>query len=272
MRAIDRMVRTAVMSPRAPSVPLPGPAFNGPEDMIAAVRNGSAEVFAPRPATPRPIPAARVVATLDVLIVLSLFVALIIGINLDHMPDGLDGFLALRFTVKNVIVVGGFVAAIALVCHTVGLYNALRVRRWGDEVKRVLMATIAISVLAALAPLAGRSNATVDRLSLLLFAIVTFAALTTFHALRASFTHDAQRHRAPIIGTGRRALRIYQALSVDVLTPYSVLGFVDAPRASANVNISFSERRTLGRLEELETLLGREHVDEVYIGLPVKSQ
>jgi exopolysaccharide biosynthesis polyprenyl glycosylphosphotransferase len=240
--------------------------------MIAAVRNGSAEVFAPRPATPRPIPAARLVATLDVLIVLSLFVALIIGINLDHMPDGLDAFLALRFTVKNAIVVAGFVAAIALVCHAVGLYNALRVRRWGDEVKRVLMATSAISVLAALVPLAGQSNASVDRLSLLMFAVATFAALTTFHALRARLTHDAQRRRAIIIGTGPRALRIYRALSADVLTPYSVLGFVDAPRASGHVNNAFIERRTLGSLEELETLLGREHVDEVYIGLPVKSQ
>jgi hypothetical protein len=57
-----------------------------------------------------------------------------------------------------------------------------------------------------------------------------------------------------------------------VLTPYSVLGFIDAPRASGHVNNAFIERRTLGRLEELETLLGREHVDEVYIGLPVKSQ
>jgi exopolysaccharide biosynthesis polyprenyl glycosylphosphotransferase len=272
MRAIDRMVNTAVMSPRAPSVPLPGPAFNGAEDMIAAVRNGSAEVFAPPPVTRPPIPAARLVATLDVLIVLSLFVALIIGINLDYMPDGLDAFLALRFTVKNAIVVGGFVAAIAFACHLVGLYNALRVRRWRDEVKRVLMATIAITVIAAVAPLAGQSNASVDRLSLLLFSVVTFAALTTFHALRARLTYDTQRRRAIIIGTGPRALRIYRALSADVLTPYRVLGFVDAPRESGHVANSFIERRTLGRLEDLETLLGREHVDEVYIGLPVKSQ
>ena len=95
--------------------------------------------------------------------------------------------------------------------------------------------------------------------------------LTAFHALRARLTHDAQRRRAIIIGTGPRALRIYRALSADVLTPNSVLGFVDAPRASSYVANSFIERRTLGRLDELETLLGREHVDEVYIGLPVKS-
>jgi exopolysaccharide biosynthesis polyprenyl glycosylphosphotransferase len=206
-----------------------------------------------------------------VLIVLSLFVAMIIGINLDYMPDGLDAFLALRFTVKNAIVVAAFVAAIAFVCHVAGLYNALRVRRWGDEVKRVFVATMAITVLAAVAPLAGRSNTSVDRMSLLLFAIVTFTVLTAFHAIRARLTHDAQRRRAIIIGTGPRALRIYRALSADVLTPYSVLGFVDAPRASSYVANSFIERRTLGRLDELETLLGREHVDEVYIGLPVKS-
>jgi exopolysaccharide biosynthesis polyprenyl glycosylphosphotransferase len=207
---------------------------------------------------------------MDVVIVLAIFVAMIIGINLEYMPEGLDGFLALRFTVKNAIVVAGFVAAIALVCHIAGLYSALRVRRWGDEVRRLLAVTIALTGIAALVPIAGQSNAPVDRLSLMLFAAVTFVTLTAFHALRARLTHDAHRRRAIIIGTGPRALRIYRALSADLLTPYRVLGFVDSPRASAHVANSFIERRTLGRLEDLETLLG-EHVDEVYIGLPVKS-
>ena len=256
------------MSSSARSVPLPGPAVGGSGYTVAT---GSAEVLAPRPAIARPIPAARLVATIDVLIVLSIFVAMLIEINLDYMPDGLDGFLALRFTVKNTIVVAGFVTAIALVFHAAGLYNALRVRRWGDEVRRIFVATIAVSAIAAVVPMAGQSNTSVDRLSLLLFAVVTFVTLAAFHGLRARLINDVQRRRAIIIGTGPRALRIYRALSADVLTPYHVLGFVDSPRASAHTANSFIGRRTLGRLEELETLLGREHVDEVYVGLPVKS-
>jgi exopolysaccharide biosynthesis polyprenyl glycosylphosphotransferase len=256
------------MSSGAHSVPLPGPAFSRPGG--AAVHDGSAEFFLPR-ATPRPIPAARLVATIDVLIVLAVFVAMIIGINLEYMPEGLDGFLALRFTVKNAIVVGGFAASIALVCHAAGLYNALRVRRWNDEVRRLLVVTAAVTGIAFLVPFAGQSNAAPDWWSLLLFAGVTFLALFTFHGLRSRLTHDARRRRAIIIGTGPRALRIYRTLSADVLTPYSLLGFVDSRKTSSDVANSFIDRRTLGRLEDLETLLVGEHVDEVYIGLPVKS-
>jgi exopolysaccharide biosynthesis polyprenyl glycosylphosphotransferase len=67
-------------------------------------------------------------------------------------------------------------------------------------------------------------------------------------------------------------LRIYRALSADVLTPYHLLGFVDSPGTSPYEANAFIGRRTLGRLEDLEAVLVGEHVDEVYIGLPVKSQ
>jgi len=240
--------------------------------MVAAVQGGSAEFLAPRPTPVRRIPAARLVASIDVFIVLAMFVAMIIGINLDRMPDGLDAFLALRITVKNVIVVTGFVAAIALVFHVAGLYNASRVRRWADEVKRLFIVTASVTAIAAVTPMAGQSDAPVDRLSLMLFAVFTFVSLTMFHALRARLTHDALRRRVIIIGTGPRALRIYRTLSADVLTPYQLLGFVDSPRTTPHAANSFIGRRTLGRLDELETILVGEHVDEVYIGLPVKSQ
>jgi exopolysaccharide biosynthesis polyprenyl glycosylphosphotransferase len=259
------------MALAAHPVPLPGPTLDAPAT-LAAIHGGTAEFLTPRPELTRRIPAAGLVAIVDILIVLAVFVAMIIGINLDQMPDGVDAFLALRFTVKNVIVVAGFVASIALVFRGVGLYNASRVRRWRDMVRRLVLATIAITVLAAVVPLAGRTKAPVDRVSLMLFATVTFVALSAFHGLRARLAQDVRRRRAIIIGTGPRALRIYRALSSDVLTPYRVLGFVDSPMTPAHEADSFISRCTLGRLDELEALLVGEHVDEVYIGLPVKSQ
>ena len=86
---------------------------------------------------------------------------------------------------------------------------------------------------------------------------MTLLALMAFRGLRARLTHDALRRRVIIIGTGPRAVRIYRALSADFLTPYRVLGFVDSPNAAVSVPNSFIARRTLGRLEDLETLLVR---------------
>ena len=250
------------------SVPRPGPALDGPGATLAAARDGRVEFLTPRSNPPRPIPAAGLVAIVDVLIVLSAFVAMIIGINLDQMPNGLDAFLALRITVKNAIVVSGFVAAIAVVLHGAGLYDASRVRRWGDEVRRLLLATIGITVIAAVVPLTGQSRTEVDRWSIVLFAVTTLVALVAFRGLRARLTHDARRRRVLIIGSGPRAIRIYRALCADFQTPYRVLGFVDSPNAAVGVPNSFIGRRTLGRLEDLETLLVGEHVDEVYVGCP----
>lgn len=253
------------------SVPRPGPALDGPGATLAAARDGRVEFLTPRSNPSRPIPAVGLVAIVDVLIVLSAFVAMIIGINLDQMPNGLDAFLALRITVKNAIVVSSFVAAIAVVLHGAGLYDASRVRRWGDEVRRLLLATIGITVIAAVVPLTGQSRTEVDRWSIVLFAVTTLVALVAFRGLRARLTHDARRRRVLIIGSGPRAIRIYRALCADFQTPYRVLGFVDSPNAAVGVPNSFIGRRTLGRLEDLETLLVGEHVDEVYVGLPVKS-
>ena len=83
------------MALAAHPVPLPGPTLDAPAT-LAAIHGGTAEFLTPRPALTRRIPAAGLVATIDVLIVVAGFVAMIVGINIDHMPDGLDAFLALR--------------------------------------------------------------------------------------------------------------------------------------------------------------------------------
>ena len=70
---------------------------------------------APRPVASRPIPAGAFVAACDVIVVLSMFFAMIIGINLDRMPNGLDAFLSLSITVRNVLVIAGFATGIVLV-------------------------------------------------------------------------------------------------------------------------------------------------------------
>jgi exopolysaccharide biosynthesis polyprenyl glycosylphosphotransferase len=259
------------MTPGVHSIPLSPPPLDEPGATQAVVRDGSAEFLTPRSSTHRPIPAAGVVAIVDVLIVLSAFLAMIIGINLDYMPAGLDAFLALRFTVKNVIVVSAFVAGTVFVLHCAGLYDAWRVRRWGDEVRRLLTATIGITAIAAIMVLTGQSRVAVDGVSIGLFAAMTLLALMAFRGLRARLTHDALRRRVIIIGTGPRAVRIYRALSADFLTPYRVLGFVDSLNTDVSVPNSFIARRTLGRLEDLETLLVGEQVDEVHVGLPIKS-
>ena len=199
---------------------------------------------------------------------LGAFFAIFVGVNLDRMPNGLDEFLAMRVTLKNVLVMASLAAGVVIIFRWAGLYDASRLRRRSEEARRVLLGTTAIAALAIIVPLTSHSDTT-DHWSLLLFWAVTFAALVVARSLRATLTRGArQRRRVIIVGTGPQGLRIYRELCADLLTPYCVLGFVDTTTAADS---PFLARRMLGQLEQLEELLVREHVDDVYIGLPVKS-
>jgi exopolysaccharide biosynthesis polyprenyl glycosylphosphotransferase len=104
---------------------------------------------------------------------------------------------------------------------------------------------------------------------MLRFWIASAAAIAVTRGIRARITRSAAGcRRVLIVGSGPQALRICRELSTDPLTAYQVVGFVDtsdAPRSP------FVTRRTIGTLESLESILARAHVDEVHIGLPVKS-
>jgi exopolysaccharide biosynthesis polyprenyl glycosylphosphotransferase len=216
----------------------------------------------------RSIPAARVVAACDVGVVLTTLGLILAFRTVTGWPDSLSGFLSLHISVQNLVSVIGVAAVTVAVFAALGLYNAARVRRRGDEVARVFLATAALAALAA-AVLATSRAAVLDRLALVSFWAASCAAVAVFRAGRAWLAQSAWGcRRALIVGSGPQALRICRELSRDPRVSYRVLGFVDSSTATPS---PFMTRRTLGSLDALEAILVREHVDEVHVGLPVKS-
>ena len=71
-----------------------------------------------------------------------------------------------------------------------------------------------------------------------------------------------------IIGSGPRAISYYQSLLKDARRKYHVVGFVDTRRHPALTDLGAT---LVGRLNELESVLQQNVVDEVYIGLPLRS-
>ncbi|OLE82209.1 MAG: hypothetical protein AUF76_10250 [Acidobacteria bacterium 13_1_20CM_2_65_9] len=216
----------------------------------------------------RPIPAARIVSVVDVSVVMTALLLVLVGRQVDRWPDGLRDVLSLRITVQDMGLLIGFAAAGLVVFRTLGLYEATRVRRWLDELTRVFEGTTALAAIALLFLTATRS-AVLDAVSLMAFWAASFAGLVLTHAVRAKVTRSVGRcRRAIIVGSGPHALRICRDLSADPSTSYQVLGFVDT---NAGARSPFMTRRTLGSLDRLEAILVREHVDEVHVGLPVRS-
>ena len=238
-------------APRAWPAPVAAPAARSTARTIAATR---------------PVPAARLVATADVTLVI---VALLAAVA-SRTGEGLAllEFLSARVHLYDTVLLVAFGAAAYLTFGYAGLYDATRLRRWSDEALRVVAATAALTGLAALAMAASHSGFG-DSSTMLRFWGTSAAALVAARTVRARLARSvAGYRRVLIVGSGPHARRICRELSADTLTRYQVLGFVDT---SDGPSSPFMTRRTLGRLDDLESLLAREHVDEVHIGLPVRS-
>jgi exopolysaccharide biosynthesis polyprenyl glycosylphosphotransferase len=76
-------------------------------------------------------------------------------------------------------------------------------------------------------------------------------------------------HNVLIVGSGPRALATYHHLTTRASRPQRVLGFIDD---EVQPDLGRSGLRHMGQLDELETVLEGNVVDEVHVALPVKSR
>jgi exopolysaccharide biosynthesis polyprenyl glycosylphosphotransferase len=245
---------------------------------IAAAQEGAAAAEAaetavsavPPFAFTRPLPGARVVAAIDVaLLIAALLFA--VGEHTFTWPTSVDALLSLTISVGRIAHLAGFAAAVAAVFWAVGLYDATRVRRRGIEMMRVVLATTAVAAVAPLF-LTDSQAASIDSAAGINFWLMGVASVLAARTVRARVTRSAARcRRALIVGSGPHAVRVCRDLSSDPATAYRVLGFVDTINDDKLPRSRFVTRRTVGSLAELESILVREHVDEVHVGLPIRS-
>lgn len=206
---------------------------------------------------------------IDTSVVVGVLVAALILRNMGRMPNGLEDFLAIRLSVKNVLLLVGFLGAWRGIRALCGLYDPRTTESWRTESRRVLAACSLASVVALAFPLTSRSGA-FDYLTLALFwAGTTLGLLGLRRVLRfASRVRMRPVRNVVIVGSGPRALHMKECLQADPHIDYHVLGFVDsdAPHGAAA-----SRQRLVGRLEDFDATLMRSPIDEVVVALPVKS-
>src|SRR6185295_8815082 len=80
---------------------------------------------------------------------------------------------------------------------------------------------------------------------------------------------SARRRQILLVGSGPLAARLYRQLVSDPLHYITVVGFIDSEPQAALAGLG-SEH--LGGIPDLERVLMRRVVDDVFIGLPVKSR
>lgn len=188
-----------------------------------------------------------------------------------HAIADFEHFLALRVSIKNVLLVAGFLVFWQAIYSATNLYSGRKRGRTFELVEVSVACTLAAAG-AALVPLVGLSGAFgIKAVAIFWFASVP-AVLLSRSAVRGllhAVSSTTRPRQVIIIGSGPRAYAIYRSIREYPETGYSVLGFVDS-----NGQIEYPEIRAnmLGEIGELEQLLMHRAVDLVLIALPVKSK
>lgn len=190
--------------------------------------------------------------------------------NIDRMPTGLQGFLEIRLTIKNLLLVVGFAAAWRLICVLVGLYDEKRIGDRRAEASRIFTAVTMGSMLALIFPLISVTHA-FSPVAILFYWIGSATSMLLFRAgLRGLLYAPLPKgHDVLIVGSGPRALTLFHSLFGERDKGFRLLGFVDSSDGEVAPEI---RGRLLGNLDRLEEILMRHAVDEVLIALPVRSR
>lgn len=238
--------------------------FDRPTIVASTRPNRHARDFADR----RQIPAAALIAVFESSIALGALVAVLIVTNRDAMPQGLDAFLSMRVTLRNLLLLAILATVWPLLFAVCGLYTLARVRDAMSERLRVCAACLLGSTLPLVIATASASGG-LEPLSIGYFWIATTATTLALRQGRRALSRHRERRRVLIVGTGGRALALWRTLARDEHLDYDLAGFLDtADSRPASPEVA---ARCIGTLDDLEPLLMRHAIDEVCLALPIRS-
>lgn len=217
---------------------------------------------------PGPALFVRLARLSDMAVALVTLVGAFMVTNVGRMPQGIGEFLALRMTVKNLVLLLAFAAAWRIICWGTGLYRWNLVQRRRDEAARVLLASAlggAVALVFAAISLTGAFQV----ITVLTWVVVTAAAmLLVRRSLHGLIDVDTDtRRNVLIVGTGPRALLLGR--EVTAARPGDrIVGYLDAQSPSGTSEL---DHQYLGKLQDLERVVLEHAVDEVYVALPMRS-
>jgi FlaA1/EpsC-like NDP-sugar epimerase len=235
--------------------------------IAAAARLGVLPARAAR-ATQRMLDACRY---LDVAAVLGAVVGVFVLTNSNHPgAASIAGFLNMRVTVKNLLLLAGFAAVLHASLTAFGMYDERRLEEPMLYAMRLVLACLVGGVPLILFPIASSTGA-VRPISVGYFvtvAVVTLAALRWLVWLAAAPSPAAAIRNVLIVGSGPRAQRLYHELYAHAEDAVQIYGFVDTNPDPIAEEIA---ERMIGTLDDLEGILMRHVIDDVLITLPIKS-
>lgn len=209
--------------------------------------------------------------TMDIIVLSLTLLSLVVAPYFTQHALDFSQFLALRFSVKNFIVVLVCWAAWRVILWSSGLYTELSFGSLRGLIRQTAIASACCSAVAGIVLLIRHRGESTWSFVLGFWAI-SFCFMILGRSI-VLFHHAYVRPRFRkaknliIVGSGPRAQQMYVDLQSHPEWDYTLLGFVDSdPQDTLAVS-----NRVLGGLEQLEDILMRHVVDEVVIALPMKT-
>jgi exopolysaccharide biosynthesis polyprenyl glycosylphosphotransferase len=179
--------------------------------------------------------------------------------------------LLARVTVRNLFVLAGFAFLWREIFLVLGLYDPAVPTTRRSEVPAVLAATFLGTLLAVVVHPFSAAGELTTAATLLMWptaAALTLGGRAALQVVVRTTPPTRDRRRVLIVGSGPRAVHLYNHICASPDADAELVGFVDT---SGHAFADEARSRMLGALEDLEPLLMQHVVDEVLIALPTKS-
>lgn len=206
----------------------------------------------------------------DDAVVLGAIVAAVILTNTNHMPQGLDRFVTVRFNLPNVLLGLVFWMTSRAAFAAFGLYRSPRRRSTESEFRGVFLACTVLALVTLLFPITDPQGA-FGYDGVVAFWLLCTSGMMLFRAglRRVAALGRVRVRNTLVVGTGPRAMTICRRLLSDETLPRFIVGFVDSEDGRAACDLP---AKVVGGLQDLPSTLLHAPIDEVIVALPVKSR
>jgi exopolysaccharide biosynthesis polyprenyl glycosylphosphotransferase len=210
----------------------------------------------------------------DLLIVSTVFVLAVVPVFDGRRGVSLAEFLSMRVKVGNFLLFFGLLGVWHFLFVSLGVYQSQRLVSRQEELTRVFAATSAGTLCWGLLSLLFKIRMVTPIYLLVFWLLTTATVMASRLALR--FVLEALRRRGRniryilIVGTNSRAVEFARKIESKVESGYRIIGFVDDPW-SGLAKFQEGPYRLVCDIEHLASFLRRTVVDDVVIGLPLRS-
>jgi exopolysaccharide biosynthesis polyprenyl glycosylphosphotransferase len=211
--------------------------------------------------------------TLDLLSLVGCFLLTAFVLNAGTGTVAFDELLAVRIKVQNIIIMLGLVAAWRAIFSSFGLYRSKRFSKRHEELIDLAKATATGAILLWLGSVIFTIRLVTPAFVLFFWATATASAsigrLVLRHLLVRARLRGRNLRNLLIVGTNSRATSFAKKVQDRPELGYRVVGFIDeGPGSKAFLKSGYA---LVAGFEDLRDFLRRNVVDEVVIGLPMRS-